>query len=69
MICVTFTAFCDLRMSVRKFWFCKTCVDLRLLASPFGQGFIRDSTRLKSVAYAEQVCQLSNSYLPGRILG
>ena len=39
MICVEFTAFCDLRIrlatlrkSVRKFWFCKlvlTCVDLR----------------------------------------
>ena len=44
MICVKFTAFCDLRAdlrirlatlhkSVRKFWFCKlalTCVDLRV---------------------------------------
>ena len=44
MICVKFTAFCDLRAdwrirlathrkSVRKFWFCKlalTCVDLRI---------------------------------------
>ena len=40
MICVKFTAFCDLRVrlatlrkSVRKFWFCKlalTCVDLRV---------------------------------------
>ena len=40
MICVKFTAFCDLRIrlttlrkSVRKFWFCKfalTCVDLRV---------------------------------------
>ena len=44
MICVKFTAFCDLqvdlrirlatlRMSARKFWFCKlalTCVDLRV---------------------------------------
>ena len=49
MICVKFTAFCDLladlrirlatfRKSVRKFWFCKlalTCVDLRVrLARP-----------------------------------
>ena len=49
MICVKFTAFCDLRIrlatfrnSVRKFCFCKlalTCVDLRRLASLFGQGF------------------------------
>ena len=39
MICVKFTAFCDLQVnplglkSVRKFWFCKlalTCVDLRV---------------------------------------
>ena len=40
MICVKFTAFCDLRISlatlrksVRKLWFCKlalTCVDLRV---------------------------------------
>ena len=40
MICVKFTAFCDLRIrlatlrkSVRKFWFCKlalTCVDLQV---------------------------------------
>ena len=40
MICVKFTALCDLRIrlatlrkSVRKFWFCKlalTCVDLRV---------------------------------------
>ena len=45
MICLKFTAFCDLgadlriglatlRKSVRKFWFCK-------LASPFGQGLIK----------------------------
>ena len=54
MICVKFTAFCDLRADLRirlathrksvcKFWFCKlvlTCVDLRRLASPFGQGFM-----------------------------
>ena len=44
MICVQFTAFCDLRIrlatlrkSVRKFWFCKLGVDLRRLASPFDQ--------------------------------
>ena len=40
MLCVKFTAFCDLRIrlatlrkSVRKFWFCKlalTCVDVRV---------------------------------------
>ena len=41
MIRVKFTAFCDLRAdlrirlatlrkSVRKFWFCKRCVDLRV---------------------------------------
>ena len=49
MICVKFTAFCDLRadlrirlatlrQSVRKFWF------LRRLASPFGRGFRRGLT-------------------------
>ena len=52
MICMKFTAFCDLRIRlatlrkyVRKFWFCKlalTCVDLRRLVSPFGQSFSRE---------------------------
>ena len=53
MICVKFTAFCDLganlriclatlRKSVRKFCFCKLAVDLRRLASPFGQGLHTD---------------------------
>ena len=51
MICVKFTAFCDLRIrlatlrkSVRKFWFCKlafTCADLRVRLH--GQGFRRVS--------------------------
>ena len=56
MISVKFTAFCDLRIrlatlrnSVRKFWFCKLCVNLHRLASPFGQGLKELSEALLSV--------------------
>ena len=62
MICVKFTAFCDLRAdlwirlatlrkSVRKFYFCK----LRRLASPFVQGF----TILKNFKKANPTSTLS----------
>ena len=39
MICVKFTAFCGLR--IRLATLLQTCVDLRRLAGPFGQGFRR----------------------------
>ena len=39
MMCVKFTAFCDLR--IRLATLLQTCVDLRRLAGPFGQGFRR----------------------------